>query len=247
MMSIGRIILVFCICAGTAFLSSLGVWQLQRLDWKVAMIERVERGLQAEPVSVDEIAEDLSAGLDIEYRPATASGTFIHEAEAHYFATYEGRPGYFVYTPLRRANGMLLFVNRGFVPIDLKNAATRKDGQITGFVSINGLARSNPLAKPNTFVPENDPLKNIYYWKNIAEMSAQGMDQIDGTVMPFFLDADATLLDGAGAPVGGVTRVTFNNPHLQYAITWFGLAAALLFVGGWFFFSGRRRSVTPKP
>jgi surfeit locus 1 family protein len=241
-MSLGRIILAVCIVGGVAVLSSLGVWQLQRLDWKLAMIERVEIGLRVEPVSIDAIQSDLLAGKDIEYRPAFVTGEFLHDFEAHYFATFGGEPGYFVYTPLQRSDGSALLVNRGFIPLDAKDGARRQAGQTEGQVRINGLARTNPPEKPNTFVPDNDPAQNIYYWKNISEMSAQGLASTNPRVLPFFLDADEASTAGPEAPTGGVTRVTFNNPHLQYAITWFGLAASLFIVGSWFFFSGRRGS-----
>ena len=66
------------------------------------------------------------------------------------------------------------------------------------------------------------------------QMWLQGLDKMEDSIMPFFLDADATVVAGQGAPIGGVTRIEFPNSHLPYAITWFGLAAALLGVGGTF-------------
>ncbi|MEL6751189.1 MAG: SURF1 family protein [Pseudomonadota bacterium] len=239
-MKFGRIFLAVCILVGVAFLSSLGVWQLQRLEWKLGLIARVEQGLKARPVAADRIAEAVAAGEDIEYRPAFAEGVFLHDAEAHYFATHNGKVGYFVYTPLQRDDGSVLFVNRGYVPMERKEAETRPDGQVLGRVRIDGLARSNQHDKPNSFVPNNDSSANVYHWKNINQMMWQGLTKMEDQVMPFFLDADATPVPGDGAPVGGVTRITFNNPHLQYALTWFGLAAALVGVGGWFFFSSGR-------
>ncbi len=244
-MKMSNIILAACIAAGFAFLSGLGLWQIERLQWKQALIERVESGLSATPVGVDDILADVQSRRDIEYRPMQATGTFLHDKEAHYFATFNGASGYFVYTPLRGGDGSTLLVNRGFVPMDRKEPDTRAEGQVGGVVTIQGLARSNPQAKPNMFVPNNDTTGNVYYWKNVDQMSSQGLDTVTDRLMPFFLDADSTVIAGQGAPIGGVTLIEFPNSHLQYAITWFGLAAALLGVGGTFLW--RRIQASPAP
>jgi hypothetical protein len=57
-------------------------------------------------------------------------GTFHHEGERHYLATWRGNSGFHVITPLELADGRFLFVNRGFVPYDRKNPATRPEGQV---------------------------------------------------------------------------------------------------------------------
>ncbi len=239
------IFLAACIAAGFAFLCALGLWQVDRLQWKQALIERVEAGLSRAPVGVGDILSDIQARKDIEYRPMQASGVFLHDKEAHYFATHNGSSGYFVYTPLRGEDGSTLLVNRGFVPMDRKEPETRPEGQIEGVVTIQGLARSNQNAKPNMFVPNNDADANVYYWKNVNQMSWRGLDKLTDRIMPFFLDADATSGTGESGPIGGVTRITFPNSHLQYAITWFGLAAALLGVGGTFLWRRIRGRASP--
>ena len=232
-MKLGNIILAFFILIGTVFLSGLGVWQLNRLEWKNAMIARVENNLRQPPVPIERIEEMQSSELDIEYAPTFVSGEFDHTKEQHYFATHKGRSGYFVYTPLKRSSGQIVFVNRGFVPLDKKNADSRAEGLISGPVKISGLARSAPAQKPNSFVPNNDLAKNIYYWKSISQMFGQAYDKMEIQPTMFFIDADDKPVPG-GLPVGGVTRIEFPNSHLQYALTWFGLAGALLVVGGYF-------------
>ena len=138
--------------------------------------------------------------------------------------------GFFVYTPLELADGRVVFVNRGFVPYDRKDAATRAQGQVAGPVTISGLAR-NPLAgKPSSIVPDNEPDKNIFYWKDLRSMATSaGVDP--SRLLPFFIDAGPAANPG-GLPVGGVTIVDLPNNHLQYAVTWYGLAAALAGVLG---------------
>ena len=172
-MRLANIILVTGIALGVAVLMGLGFWQMKRLAWKEALIERVEAGVKQPPVPVVDIEKALTAGEDIEYRPAKASGTFLHEHEAHFFITHKGEPGYFIYTPLKMDKGRMLFVNRGFVPITRKEVAGRTESQIEGLIEIAGLARSAPVEKPNSFVPENDLAKNVFYWKSLNQMSGR--------------------------------------------------------------------------
>ena len=239
-MKLGNLLLGTAILLGIIFLSGLGMWQVQRLAWKQALIARVETNLSAAPLELQQVLAMQSSGQDIEYRPVRISGTFQHSLEQHYFATYKGSPGYFVYTPMTLADARVLFVNRGFVPLDRKATVGRAEGQITGIVAIDGLARTAPAQKPNRFVPENDLDKNIYHWKSLDQMNRQAFGSDGPAVVPIFVDAGPASNPG-GLPIGGVTRITFPNSHLQYALTWFGLAGALLVVGGYFLF-GRIRS-----
>lgn len=232
-MTRGTIFLVICILVGTAFLTSLGFWQMKRLAWKETLIGRVEAGLKKPPVRIDQIESVLEGGDDIEYRPAKATGVFLHDHEAHYFATHKSRPGFFIYTPLQLESGRLLLVNRGYVPMESKPVSKRLEGLVEGEVTVTGLARSAPKEKPNWNVPDNDLAKNIFYWKSLHEMAGLSLDETKHSFLPFFLDADDSPVPG-NLPVGGVTLIQFPNNHLQYALTWFGLAGALLVVGAAF-------------
>ena len=243
-MKLANIILAAAIAIGVVFLSGLGIWQVKRLAWKEALIERVETNLSAAPLTLAEIDTMRQRGEDIEYRPVKLAGEFDHSGEQHFFATHKGSPGYFVYTPLRLESGSFIFVNRGYVPLEQKASDGRSAGQVVGRVEIEGLARSAPDGKPNTFVPDNDLAKNVYYWKSLEQMTSQAFATADANaVMPFFVDAGDAANPG-GLPKGGVTLIEFPNSHLQYAITWFGLAATLLVVGGFFLF-GRIRGNSP--
>lgn len=203
----------------------LGNWQVRRLHWKEGLLATIEARLAASPVPLGEIETMAGEGGDIRYRPVTASGTFEHDRERHYFATFEGLSGYYVYTPLRLEDGRIVFVNRGFVPFDRKEAAARAEGQVEGPVTITGLSRERLPEKPSFLVPENDLSKNIFFWKDLDAMAASaGLG--DDVVLPFFIDAGDAENPG-GLPVGGVTRISFPNNHLQYAFTWYGLAAVL--------------------
>lgn len=214
-------------------LLALGTWQVERLYWKEALIASTNERIKEPPLPLVEMEKLYKEKGTVEYLPMTVSGTFMHQGERHFLSTYEGAAGYNVYTPLMLEDGRFVLVNRGFVPYEKKDPATRADGQLDGPVSITGLARDPLSAKPGFFLPENDIAKNIFYWKDWAAM-AESADLPDlNQVVPFFIDADSKPNPG-GLPIGGVTIIDFPNNHLQYAVTWYGLALALMgVVGTW--------------
>ncbi|WAX94685.1 SURF1 family protein [Aminobacter sp. NyZ550] len=227
----GRVLMLVLGTIAFALLIGLGSWQVERLNWKEGLIAQINERTQMQPLRLAEMEVKYRATGDVDYWPVTLSGTFEHAGERHFLATWEGQSGFYVYTPLKLDDGRFVMVNRGFVPYDFKDAAKRPVGQVTGPVSITGLAR-NPLAgKPGSLVPDNDPAKNVFYWKDLGVMAATAGLPADAAVVPFFVDADKTPNPG-GLPVGGVTMVDMPNNHLQYAVTWYGLAAALLGVMG---------------
>lgn len=221
-------------------LVALGTWQVQRLHWKEALIATISERVAAEPVELAEIVRMYDQSEDFEYRPVSLAGRFAHEHEQYFLATHRGVSGWYVYTPLQTEAGEWLFVNRGFVPYDRRDPASRPEGQVDGAVTLAGLARAAPAEKPSVIVPDNDPAGRTYYWKDLAAM--RQASELEN-VLPFFVDADASPIPG-GLPVGGVTIIELPNNHLQYAVTWFGLAAALLGVLGFWLFGQRREGRT---
>ncbi|RUW27074.1 SURF1 family protein [Mesorhizobium sp. M4B.F.Ca.ET.215.01.1.1] len=209
-----------------AVLIGLGTWQVQRLHWKEGLLQTIEQRTHSAPRPLAELEKQFAATGDVDYTPVTVTGTFLHLGERHFFATWEGASGFDVFTPLQLDDGRFVLVNRGFVPYDLKDAAKRPQGEVAGKVTITGLAR-NPLAgKPSMMLPDNDVQKNIFYWKDRDAMAASAGLPAGAGLVPFFIDADKTPNPG-GLPVGGVTIIDLPNSHLQYAVTWYGLAAAL--------------------
>ncbi len=211
-----------------AILISLGTWQVERLHWKEGLLADIAERRAAVPVPLADIETMAAQGGDIEYRTVTATGRYINNKERHFFATWRGQTGYYIYTPLQLADGRYILINRGFVPYENKEPEMRMQGQLTGQQTVSGLARAKLLGKPSSLVPDNDVAKNIFYWKDLDVM-ASSVDLDKADVVPFFVDADSTP-NPAGFPIGGVTQVDLPNDHLQYAFTWYGLAAALLVV-----------------
>lgn len=245
----GRGLLLFVLaCAAFAVLVGLGTWQLQRLAWKEALLVRVEARVHAAPQDLPPPAQwpALTREED-EYRRVKVRGTFDHASEALVY-TVRGEDaagaakgqlqgqGFLVVTPLIRPDGPPILVNRGFVPADRRDPATRPEGQVAGQVEVVGLLRFPEEA--SWFVPANDPARGSFYRMEPAEIAAAR--GISGAA-PFLIDQEATPVPG-GLPLGGGTRIAFPNRHLEYALTWYGLAAALVGVGIAVFLSRRRAS-----
>ncbi len=217
-----------------AILVSLGVWQLNRLAWKEGLIARVEAGLAAAPVPAPGPAEwptlDVAAA---EYRPVTVSGRYdnAHEAHVVYALTEPKGPvggfGYMVMTPFVTDDGWIVYVNRGFVPTDRKDPATRAGGLVDGPTSVVGLLRG-PQDR-SWFSPADQPSANAWFSRDPALFAAAAGIAAD-RLAPYIIDARFDPNLPGGLPQGGETVVTFPNDHLQYALTWFGLAAVLVAV-----------------
>ncbi|MCB1465036.1 MAG: SURF1 family protein [Nitratireductor sp.] len=235
-------LVLVCILAATTVLVALGTWQVRRLAWKEALIASVEARRQEAPITLDGMVDQWQRDQDVDYLPVTLSGEFDHAREVFFYTTFGGKVGWDVLAPLVLADGRVAIVDRGFVPDALRDPKERGPGQIRGEVTVTGLARNPQFDKPNSFVPDNRPDKREFYWKDFAAI-AQTMDlQRDDTLVPFIVDAGPSDIPG-GFPRGGTTLIEFPNNHLQYAITWYGLALACVGVGGFFLFSRRRAAV----
>ncbi len=239
-MRLSNIILLICMSAALVVLVTLGNWQMDRLEWKEDLIKRVNARLDLPPVPLLEMLEKNTDLSDHEYSPVQVRGEFDHEKEVYYFTTdSKGASGWNVYTPLKLNNGKILIVNRGFVLFPLRDASSRSEGQITGEIDIQGLLRL-PLAEKPSASYDNNLEKREFYWRSHEEMAGlMGDDQ--SLFLPVFVDADDAANPG-GWPKGGATKVSFTNNHLQYAVTWYGLAVTLLGVGGFFLYSRRRET-----
>ncbi len=224
------------ISAAIAFviLCGFGTWQLQRLAWKNDLIVTVETRIAMTPVvapaPVDWPGLDF---VDADYRPIEVEGVFRHDQEIHVFASLEaprgpvGGFGYFILTPLETTDGWWVIVNRGFVPDDRADAATRPEGQLPGVVTVIGLLRQ-PQGR-NAFTPANDVVGNVWYTRDPVAIGAELGLPAD-RLAPYYIDAEYDPTLAGGLPQGGETTVTFSNNHLQYAVTWYGIAIALVVI-----------------
>ncbi len=206
---------------------ALGLWQLERLQWKLALIAQVNRNLHAAPIPIDQALAMTAAAA--QYRRVEMRGQFDNSKEAYVFAAAgQGLAVYHVLTPFVLDDGRVLLVDRGIVPERLRDPQMRPAGQRSGEQHILGVWRIPD--SPGWFTPAPNLARRIWYARDV-----KGMAKADDVRLaaPVIVEADATPNTG-GWPKGGQTVVTFRNEHLQYAITWFGLAAVVL--GGWIAF-----------
>ena len=209
-------------------LVALGTWQVHRLSWKLDLIARVDQRVAAAPVAPPTPAAwPTVTAADDEYRHVRVEGRFLEGRDALVQAVTDFGGGYWVLVPFQTDTGLTVLVNRGFVPADLRDPASRRAGEIHGETAVTGLLR---MSEPNgAFLRSNDAATDRWYSRDVAAIAAA---RHLGAVAPYFIDADATPNLG-GNPIGGLTVIAFPNNHLVYAITWYGLAALLAGAAAW--------------
>ena len=210
-------------------LIGLGTWQIQRKAWKEGLIASLDAQLAAPPIALP--APATWTGLDRakdEYRRVTFTATFDNANEALVFAApstfrpdVDG-PGYWVFTPAHLADGKIVIVNRGFVPDGRQDPKTRPGGQLAGPVAIVGSMRWP--GERHWFTPNDEPAKNLWFTADPQSMAAtKGLSG----VAPFYVEEEGPVPPG-GLPKPGKLMVTLPDNHLQYALTWYGLALVLV-------------------
>jgi len=190
-----------------AALLGLGTWQVQRRAWKLDLIARVDARVHAAPV-----AAPATAGKDDAYRRVRVTGRYLPDHDTFVQASTVRGPGFWVMTPLRRDDGSIILINRGYVP------ARTALPPVSGVTSVTGLLR---LTEPGGgFLRSNDSAKDRWYSRDVAAIARR---RALAPALPYFVDADA-IDRRPGAPVGGLTVIHFPNSHLAYAVTWYILA-----------------------
>lgn len=206
---------------GVLLMLGLSLWQVQRLYWKEALIAERQAGM-ARPAEA--LPATIAQPLDWHYRRVRVTGIFDHDREALLAArSLNGNVGYHLVTPLLRDDGGAVLVDRGWIPLALKEPSRRPETLVAGRQTVEGIARVGQ--EPGFFTPEAQPDENFWF---IVEIPAMAADMGLDNVAPVFVEAGPTP-EGTW-PIGGQTRIDLPNDHLQYAITWFLLAIALAVV-----------------
>jgi surfeit locus 1 family protein len=199
-------------------LFALGGWQIQRLGWKNHEQALRNERLAEAPVALPETIDSIEASR---FRPIFVEGSFRHEQEMLLAArTFEGALGFQVITPLVRASGQVVLINRGWIPVERKDPASRAEGQVSGPLRIEGLLV--PGGQEHWFSPHNHPEQRIWYWAELASLAASA-----GIPTPNFLVDAGKAPNPGGYPVGGQTLVELRNQHFQYAVIWLCLGVGL--------------------
>jgi len=244
-----RVVLPAIVIVGAlGVLIALGTWQLERKAWKEDLIATLGSRLSAPPAHLParERWQRLDAAKD-EFTRVEFPATFVPGEEAFVYSSGSGlrpdvkEPGYWVFSPARLSGGSLVVVNRGFVPEGRQDAKTRPDGEPDGVVDIVGVMR---WPEPRgTFTPNDEPARSLWFARDPAAMAKA---KSWGTIAPFYIDQEAPAAPG-GLPRVGPLKASLPNNHLQYAITWYGLAAVLVIVSLLLFRSRRREAQARTP
>jgi surfeit locus 1 family protein len=211
----------------------LGTWQVQRKAWKEGLIESLEQRLSAAPADLPprERWAKLDAATD-EFRHVKFFAAFVPGAEALVYTSGSALrrdvsgPGYWAFAPAQLATGGIVVVNRGFVPEGRQDPATRAVPTAAGRADFVGAMR---WPEPRgMFSAKDDPARNVWFTRDPAGIAAaKGW----GEVAPFYIELESPQPPGE-LPRAGPLTVNLRNEHLQYAITWYGLAlvVAVMFV-----------------
>jgi surfeit locus 1 family protein len=222
-----RVLLTICALGAFAILISLGVWQLQRRAWKNDLIGRFEAALSKPPVPYNAPLPNANDAAR-EFARVSAGGEFLDAQTVKVLVpapdlmraeTGDGF-GYLIFTPLK-IGGAAVFVNRGFAPRKIADEGGLKGGAAT----VSGILRLSQA--PGLFTPAPDIAKRLFFSADLPAMAqAAGLK---GAVLGEYIEAEPP--PGAeGWPKPRDPRkllASIPNRHLEYALTWFGLAAAL--------------------
>ncbi len=221
-------------------LAGLGTWQMQRLAWKHHLIETIRARTAAPAIPAPPLGATLSSDDEaIDYTLMRVEGRWRGDLEVTVDALVGaprgrfGGPGVWVVTPVERADGSYVWVNRGFVPTGRRAEAAPAAGP----AAIEGLAR-----RPETrgfFMPPDQPAKRMFFVRDARALSAAVGLPVEKT-LPYSIDAGVGATPPSGLPQAGETRLAFSDNHLGYALTWYGLSIASLVVF-WFRMRAERR------
>ena len=200
---------------GFALLMGLGTWQVQRLHWKEGLIAERNAAVTGLPIA---LPKTLDEARSEEFHHVRLDGKFLHghEFDVHSMSK-AGEDGFDAVTPFALARGGIVLVDRGFVPSGGMARPPPSGGGATGLARLY-------RGKPSYFTPDNRPEQNEWFYVDPAAMARAA--SLAG-VLPFYVDEDAGP-DPTAYPIGGQTPLDLPNNHLQYAITWYALAAALV-------------------
>jgi surfeit locus 1 family protein len=219
---------------GTAILVTLGVWQVQRLQWKEALLAQLAANAAASPMSLADAEAAAAGGRDMEFVRVTFPGTYRHEGWKKMIATYQGGQGWTIITPAASRDGHAVIVDRGRIPGNLEDF-DRPEGE----VEIEGVLRTQRRGK-GYFDPDNDPKSNLWYWWDVpAMLQASGLPA-DLKPFPYVVQLVPSAV-ASKFPEPEEAKANLANNHLGYAITWFGLALTLLGVAGFYIYSTRTK------
>ena len=208
------------------FLNGLGVWQLYRLHWKEGLIAAMAHSEALPPVPV----MDLLRTAKPDWRSARLPDCAVRgDRLIHMHSEMNGTPGYRVLTICPLPDGAML-TDLGFTT-DKAAAPT---------TVLTPVGRLRPFEKSTAFTPVNRPGDGDWYWRSAAEMGKALGAPVRGDYF-LVLDLAASKAHMPGLVQGPLTA-PLRNRHFEYALTWFGLAWALIGVFASFVYQRARQN-----
>ena len=216
-------------------LMSLGTWQLQRKAWKDQLLADMATRMAAPPVDIGLGIFNIGAEKALAWTKVRLTGRFRHDKERFWFADGRLGSGFHVFTPFEVAANQVVWIDRGYIPAALKDPTARAMGQIPGEVTITGIVHIS--GEKNSFTPGNDVAGNVWFWRDLPTLQASAF-VAEVIAAPVMVD-DMLKAAPGGWPEGGLEQLPQpHNRHLEYAVTWYGLAATL--IGVFFAFTRER-------
>ena len=207
---------------GLIILCGLGTWQIFRLGEKTKMIDQLEARMAAAPISLDEALKRQAKGEDVEYLRVEFSGSPNWAQSLNKITAADGKPAWEIIVPVISIEGIAALVDAGTAPEKISTETLSQSETINGIIRLHRKGRG-------VFDNDNDVSTNTWYWWDVPEMLAAANLPADAQVAPFIVQKLPT--DGGDTIARPQTpKVELSNNHLGYAITWFGLAVALLAV-----------------
>jgi surfeit locus 1 family protein len=212
---------------GVLLLIGLGTWQLERLEWKRALLADISRAIASDSPALDLTEAEALASRDPsrDFLRVTLRGTFDHRLERYLFSTRGGEPGWQIITPLETSGGRQVLIDRGFVPDAYKDPRKRPESLVPGTVTITGILRRPQ--EQGAFTPDNQPAQNQWYWPDMPALFASLGDHAAFVREPFLIQALPTPGQPALPHPLPPNPAAIPNNHLGYAFTWFALALVL--------------------
>jgi surfeit locus 1 family protein len=218
--------LTFATLIGLAILFALGNWQLQRRVWKEALLARIARLESAAPVDAAQALSTARTPADLDMVRVRLSCPGISAAAfVEVYGLLDGHPGWRLVSacPLAAGGSATLLVDRGFID-DAERARPAVRTATPGGAPeiVTGILRVPD--RPGPFTPKADPVKRLWFSRDVVAMAATlGVPR----PAPVMLMAESRTNPDFPALTPSPLPAVISNRHLEYALTWFGLAAAL--------------------
>ena len=215
-----RIIPIITTLAAFILLTALGTWQVYRLHWKTGILDSIHERIAEEEVTLPLEHYDINA---LEYRKVQAKGKYVYDKDIFLYMQKEGKSGYNVITPFILGDSSAILVNRGWIPMDMRQTFLDQEKEKSPEVMVDGILQRGETQ--GMFVPNNNFSKNVWFWLDINDAS-----KISGIHFPpLYIRATGPNLAGE-YPLKSDLTIKIRNDHLQYAITWYSLSIAVLVI-----------------